>query len=580
MATAASNRGAPRLVGSGDARLRRDFGRVALLFTSVGSVIGSGWLLGALNATKVAGPAAIVSWVVGALAVMLLALIHAELGAMHPVAGGAARFPHFAFGSLVGYGMGWVYWLGSVTLAPVETEAALQYADKYVNEGVGFHLVHETGGQIVLTGAGYGVAAVLMLAFTLVNLYGARRLSQANTTLVWWKVTIPIVAIVALVATSFRGGNFSAGNGFDPAGLKGILSAIASGGVIFAYLGFEQAIQFGGESSNPRRNIPFAVLGAMAIGTVVYILLELAFVGALDPHSAAHGWAKLSFTNHFGPFAALASALGISWLAVVLYVDAFISPAGTGLIYSGSSARVSFALGRNGYIPHAFDRLSERGVPWVSVLFSFIVGMIVFLPFPGWQKLVAFVTSATVVIYGSQCLSLAAMRRQMPDLARPFRLPAAGLLVPVGFVISNLIVLFAGWTTDWKLLAAIGIGVALLAVSQASRPAAERVALDWRSSAWLWPWLAGLGVISYLASFEGGADDLHFGVDMGVTAVFALVVYALALKLRLSPEAAREHLLSSSADESEDEDEAAQRRGAARRSRRAGTPGRGEHGAT
>jgi amino acid transporter len=552
MATVAQRR-TRGLVATGGGSFKREFGRVALLFTSIGSVIGSGWLLGALNATKVAGPAAIISWVIGALAVMLIALIHAELGGMHPVAGGAARFPHYAFGSLVGYGMGWTYWLGSVTLAPVETEAALQYADKYVNEGLGFHLVHETSGQIVLTGAGYGVAAVLMLLFTIVNLIGARRLSQANTTIVWWKIAVPVIAIVALLVTSFRGSNFSAGDGFAPGGLKGILSAIATGGVIFAYLGFEQAIQFGGESSNPRRNIPFAVVGAMIVGAVIYILLELAFLGALQPGAASHGWAQLSFTNHFGPFAALASALGLGWLAVVLYIDAFVSPAGTGLIYSGSSARVSYALGRNGYIPRGFATLSERGVPWVSILFSFIVGMIVFLPFPGWQKLVAFVTSATVVIYGAQCLSMAAMRRQMPDVPRPFRLPAAGLLVPVGFVVSNLIVLFAGWTTDWKLLVAIAIGLVLLAVSQASRPAAERVTLDWRSSAWLWPWLAGLGVISYLSSFEGGRDDLNFGVDMTITAVFALAIYAFALSSRLSGEQAEERLRSGADEEQEDE---------------------------
>src|SRR5579859_3181615 len=135
--------------------LRRDVGRIGLLFTSVGSVIGSGWLLGALNASQIAGPAAIISWVAGALAVMLLAFIHAELGGMHAVNGGIVRFPHYAFGSLVGYGIGWIYWLGSVTLAPVETEAALQYGDKWVNEAVGFHLVHQSAGQVVLTGPGY-----------------------------------------------------------------------------------------------------------------------------------------------------------------------------------------------------------------------------------------------------------------------------------------------------------------------------------------------------------------------------------------------------------------------------------------
>ncbi|MHB8659482.1 MAG: APC family permease [Solirubrobacteraceae bacterium] len=202
--------------------------------------------------------------------------------------------------------------------------------------------------------------------------------------------------------------------------------------MIFAYLGFEQAIQFGGESRDPQRNIPFAVLGSMAIGAVVYILLEVAFLGALDPRAAAHGWANLSFTNKFGPFAALASLLGLGWLSVILYVDAFLSPAGTGLIYTGSSARVSYALGRNGYIPKRFGELDSRGVPWLSILFAFAVGMIVFLPFPGWQKLVAFITSASVIIYAAQCVSLAAMRRQMPDHRRSLRLPGASVMVAGG----------------------------------------------------------------------------------------------------------------------------------------------------
>ena len=412
--------------------------------------------------------------------------------------------------------------------------------------------MHKTAGQVVLTGGGYAVAAVLMLLFTLINLWGVRRLSDSNTTVVWWKIAIPLLTIVVLIVTAFSGSNFSAGNGFAPAGVKGILTAIASGGVIFAYLGFEQAIQFGGESKDPQRNIPFAVIGAMIIGSIVYILLELAFVGALKPGAAAHGWANLSFGNQFGPYVALSNGLGLGWLAFVLYVDAFLSPAGTGLIYSGSSARVSYALSRNGYIPQSFGKLDKRGVPWFSIIFSFAVGMIVFLPFPGWQKLVAFITSASVIIYAAQCLSLAAMRHQLPDQKRPFRLPAVGVLAPLGFVIANLIVLFAGWTTDWKLFAAIGIGLLLLAVSQLTRPRSERVNLDWGSSMWLWPWLLGLMVLSLLSSFEGGKNDLHFGVDMAITAAFSLGIYYFALSRRLPDETVRERM-ESGADELEDD---------------------------
>jgi amino acid transporter len=530
--------------------MRRDVGRTALLFTSVGSVIGSGWLLGAMNATQIGGPAAVISWVVGAVAIMLLALIHAELGGMHPVNGGMVRFPHYAFGSLVGYGMGWIYYLGSVTLAPVEVEAAIQYADKWINQAFGFHVMHLVGKSVILNGPGYAVAAVLMLIFTLINLWGVGQLSRANTTIVWWKIAVPVLTVIALMATQFRSSNFTAGNGFAPAGVKGILSAIATGGVVFAYLGFEQAIQFGGETRNPKRNIPFAVVGAMLIGAVVYIFLDVAFVGALNPHAVAHGWANLTFTNQFGPFAALATLLGLGWLAVILYIDAVVSPGGTGLIYTGSSARVSYALARNGYIPRAFEKFNDRGVPWIGIIFAFAVGMVVFLPFPGWQKLVAFITSVSVLIYAGQCLSLMAMRRQLPDWERPFRLKGAEVLAPIGFIVANLIVVFAGWTVDSKMFIAIGIGLVLLALSQLTRPREERVKLDWASSAWMWPWLLGLLVISLFSSFPGGKNDLHFGVDMAVTAAFGLIIYFFALSCRLPAEMVRERM-ENSADELE-----------------------------
>src|SRR4029079_9114429 len=82
--------------------LRREIGFIGLLWASAGSIIGSGWLFGAQKALIAAGPAAIISWVIGAVAIFLLALPHAELGGMSPVAGGTARFPHYAFGGGAG----------------------------------------------------------------------------------------------------------------------------------------------------------------------------------------------------------------------------------------------------------------------------------------------------------------------------------------------------------------------------------------------------------------------------------------------------------------------------------------------
>src|SRR5881392_2092816 len=114
-------------------KLRRDIGLFGLLFASLGSIIGAGWLFGALFASSLAGPAAIISWLLGGGAMMLLALSYAELGGAYPVAGGSARFPHYAFGSVIGFTSGWVAFLGAVTVAPIMVEATLLYTSNYVS---------------------------------------------------------------------------------------------------------------------------------------------------------------------------------------------------------------------------------------------------------------------------------------------------------------------------------------------------------------------------------------------------------------------------------------------------------------
>ena len=99
--------------GTEGPRLHRQLGRVGLLFVSVGAIIGSGWLFGALNAARTAGPAAIISWALGGIIIMFLGLCFAELGTMFPIAGGVVRFPHIAFGSFAGFVTGWVTWVAA-----------------------------------------------------------------------------------------------------------------------------------------------------------------------------------------------------------------------------------------------------------------------------------------------------------------------------------------------------------------------------------------------------------------------------------------------------------------------------------
>src|SRR2546422_9978008 len=127
------------------AGLRRSVGFYGLMFVSLGSIIGSGWLLGALNAAQVAGPASILSWVLAACMLSLLALTYAELGATYPVGGGAARFPYYSHGPIAGFMAGWASWLQAVFGAPIEGLAAITYVNSvgWVNEH--FNMIHKGG---------------------------------------------------------------------------------------------------------------------------------------------------------------------------------------------------------------------------------------------------------------------------------------------------------------------------------------------------------------------------------------------------------------------------------------------------
>jgi amino acid transporter len=506
--------------------LRRDVGLVSLTFISLGSIIGSGWLLGALTAAQVAGAASLISWILGGVIIAILALIHAELGTAYPVSGGTARFPHFVFGAFPGFTAGWAAWLQAVSIAPIEVEASLSYLN---NQWHGLVTSHG-----LLTGTGLIVGALLMLLFTFINIMGVKWLAETNRVTVVWKVAIPVLTVIVLLFVSFHTSNFTAGGGFAPFGAHGIFAALPAG-VVFALEGFEQAIQVGGEARDPQRDMPRAVIGSMIIGTLIYIGLEVAFIGALNPLNLIHGWGNPIGHGDYGPYATLATGLGIGWLATLLYIDAFISPAGTGLVYVGTSSRLSYALGRNNYLP-AVDQVSRRGVPFVSIILAFVVGLFFFLPFPSWQSLVGLVTSATAIMYAFAPVSLGALRKMDPDRPRPYRLPAAALLSPLGFISANLIVYWSGWDVVWKLGAAMGVGFLLFFAARSLQKAGERPILVWRSSWWVLVWLAGQVLISYLGRYSSPLSSpvLPEWIDLLVVAAFSLVIYYLAVASTLS----------------------------------------------
>jgi amino acid transporter len=384
-----------------------------------------------------------------------------------------------------------------------------------------------------------------MALFTAVNFLGIQKLAAVNNAATWWKVGVPLLTIFVLAFTHFHSANFTAesGGGFMPFGAHGIMSAVSTSGIIFALLGFEQAIQLAGESRNPKRDIPRATILSILIGAAIYIMLQVVFIAALPAATFAAGWAHLDYKNISGPFAGLATLVGLGWLATVLYIDAIISPGGTGLIYTTSTSRITYGLSKNGYVPVQYEHVTKRGVPWLGMITAFVVGCVCFLPFPSWQQLVSFITSASVLMYAGAPLAFGVFREKLPDLERPYRLAGGEVLAPFAFIVANFIILWAGWETDWRLGIAIVIGYVVLALSRAFRLNPRHPPMEWRSAQWLLPYLLVMGIIVRTSAFGPMKDPwLTEWTSLIAVAVVSLVVYYWARAVALPVERIRAHV--------------------------------------
>jgi amino acid transporter len=531
-----------------DVGLKRELGLIGATWASETSIIGSGWLFGALYAAQAVGGAALLAWAIAGVVVVVLALCHAELGAMYPVSGGTARFPHFAFGSVAGIGFGFFSYMQAVTIAPIECFAFMQYASYY------WPSLYNAKTHNV-TSTGFVLTIVLMAVFVAVNFLAMRIFARVNSTITWWKVAIPVLAIIVLMF-KFHPGNFTAGGtGFMPGGIKALFGALPSAGIIFAYSGFEQADQLAGEIKDPGRTLPRAIMLSVLIGTVVYILLQLAFIGAINPGELSHGGlvglvcpatgtcsSAVSAINA-GPFAAVAGLAALGWLATILRIDAFVSPSGTGLIYTTGTSRVSYGLARNRYAPQFFGRVSANGIPWVGLIFAFLVGLLFLLPFPSWHSLVGLITGASVLMYAGAPLSLGAFRGQVPDANRPYRMPAASILAPAAFIVADLLIYWSGFEVVWKLGIVLVIGYVIMSIFMAFDP--QRPPLQWKSAIWLPAWLIGMGIISWQGVYNGApSSDKHplpptitqnipFWWDILTVAGFSLMIWFWAMRTKL-----------------------------------------------
>src|ERR1700677_4454577 len=333
---------------------KRSMGFWGMVFASISGMLGSGWLFAPYYASQLAGPSSLLSWVIGAVFTLLIALTFAELTSMLPVSGSQARFMEFSHGTLASLIFNLIMWLGYTAVAPIETIGILQYLSGYFPQ-----VVDVKDGTILLSGQGYFWAALILLGMCILNFASIKWLSRYNSVVAWLKIGMPFVLIVILLALTFRVSNLTSA-GFFPNGIAGTGMALSAGGVIFSYLGFATAIVLAGEAKNIQKTIPLVLTLSIFICMLVYLLIQLAFLGALSPESLSGGWSNLSFSQDASPFIGIIEGLHMKFLNHLVFLTAIVAPLGTAVIFIASTARITYAMSQNGYFPKLFLRLSTK----------------------------------------------------------------------------------------------------------------------------------------------------------------------------------------------------------------------------
>jgi amino acid transporter len=515
--------------------LKREVSTLGILFASVSAIIGSGWLFGSLYAAQMAGPAAILSWIIGGVAIIFIAFCFAELACMFPVAGGIGLFPSFSHGRVVSFIVSWLSWLAFIVIAPIEVQAVVQYAANYVPA-----LVIEVHHVQKLTSFGLIIAFVLLSILTVVNSLSIEQVSKANNILTIWKLFVPVSVVCLFLWKSVSLSNLTNFGGFAPQGAHGVFSSLAVGGIILAFNGFQPGVALAGETKNPQKNIPIAIIGSLIICTLLYCLLQFSFLTAIPKYYLQNGWSQLSFAQEAGPLAGLSVVLGAVWLAKFLYVDALISPMGSASVFFAASARTSYSMSQNQFLPKFFQQLTKNGVPLWGIIFNFIISALIFCAFSGWQEMAAFYAAAICTCNSVIPLVLVALRENS-DISfekKIFRIPNYRLFSFAAFFISNLMLYWCGWNTIVKLDLAVFVALVFLLLERLKLSIKKQKPLhiyfEIRPAISFFVLLVLITVTSKFGSYDGGLNYIGTKLEIVLIFIISIITYCLSIIVKLS----------------------------------------------
>ncbi|MFJ3383940.1 MULTISPECIES: amino acid permease [unclassified Curtobacterium] len=409
--------------------LRRTLGVWHLTMISVGATLGTGILVVLGTAVPLAGPAVWISFVVAGIAALLSALSYAEMAGAVPTSGSSYSYTYATMGEGIAWVCGWCL----VLEYAVSVAAVAVGASEYVDETLRVFGMHLPAALSAPPGDGGIVnlpAAALVLIATAVLLPGARESAWVNTLMVIVKIAL-LVFFVIVAFSAFRAQNFEP---LAPMGAAGVTAAASR--LFFSYIGFDAASTAGEEAKNPRRDLPRAIIGSIALITALYILVAIAAIGA-------RSWTSFS-SSEASLVRIVVDVTGQPLVALVFSIGAVIAIASVVLTVLYGQTRILLTMARDGLVPRVFGRVSHRtGTPIANTLIVGLVVTVVAALVP-LGELADATSIGTLVAFALVNVSVIILRRSQPGLERSYRVPLFPVVPILGALSCVLLAVFLG----------------------------------------------------------------------------------------------------------------------------------------
>lgn len=426
--------------------LTRRLGVFELSMLGIGSVIGAGiFVITGQVAATMAGPAIVISFLLGAVAIGVSALMYAELSTAYPVAGGAYAYTYATAGEIFAWLVGWNLLLEYGLIVPAIASGWSGYFRRFIEENFGVSISHAfSGAYNPANGTYFDICAFLITAaaFALIA-RGTSASAKVNSIIVVTKIVVLGLFVIFAIP------HFDAANlqNFMPFGVEGIWRGAAL--LVFAYLGFDAVATMAEEVKNPQKTLPTGLIIAMTISTILYMIVGF-MLTAIVPYEKLNVPDSLAFAMY---------QVGEPTVASIIALGAVITITTVIIAHGMAFTRVCYALSRDGLLFKPFGEVHPRfGTPLKATIASGVALSLIAALVP-LKTLAELINIGTLFAYLMVALSLVIARKKTVE--RAFKMPAIKILLPLNVVLIFSMLAGLGVETWVRFFVWSAIGLAI-----------------------------------------------------------------------------------------------------------------------